>query len=84
VRFTKKGDTLYAFIMVWPESRNAVIKSLAAGSPLLDGRKVEHVSMLGHWWGLKWTQDENALNVQLPADPPCASAITLKIRGVTG
>ena len=82
VRFTKKGDTLYAFIMVWPESHSAVIKSLAAHSPLIDGRKVEHVSLLGHWGRLVWTQDENGLNVKLPATPPCASAITLKIKGV--
>jgi alpha-L-fucosidase len=82
VRFTKKGDTLYAFIMVWPESRNAVIKSLATNSPLIDGRKVAHVSLLGHWGRLAFTQDENGLNVKLPATPPSASAVTLKIKGV--
>jgi alpha-L-fucosidase len=81
-RFTKKGDTLYAFLMVWPESRSAVIKSLATHSPLVDGRKVAHVSLLGHWGRLKWTQDENGLNVQLPATPPSASAVTLKIKGI--
>jgi alpha-L-fucosidase len=82
VRFTKKGDTLYAFIMVWPESRSAVIKSLATNSPHIDGRKVAHVSLLGHWGRLKWTQDEQGLNVKLPATPPSASAVTLKIKGV--
>jgi len=82
VRFTQKGDTLYAFIMVWPESRKVVIKSLATTSPLIDGRKVEHVSLLGHWRGLKYTQDENGLVVQLPDAPPRASAVTLKIKGV--
>jgi alpha-L-fucosidase len=86
IRFTTKGDTLYAFIMAWPESRSTVIKSLALNSPQIDGRKVSHVSLLGHWgglWGgLKWTQDENGLNVQLPAKAPCASAVTLKIKGV--
>jgi alpha-L-fucosidase len=82
VRFTKKGDTLYAFIMVWPETRSAVIKSLATSSPLIDGRKVAHVSLLGHWGRLKWTQDEQGLNVKLPATPPSTSAVTLKIKGV--
>jgi alpha-L-fucosidase len=85
-RFTTRGDTLYAFIMAWPESRSAVIKSLATNSPQMDGRKVTHVSLLGHWGGLfggiKWTQDENGLNVKLPATPPSASAVTLKIKGV--
>jgi len=82
VRFTQKGDTLYAFIMVWPESRKVVIKSLATTSPLIDGRKVAHVSLLGHWLGLKYTQDENGLAVELPDHPPSASAVTLKIKGV--
>jgi alpha-L-fucosidase len=82
VRFTKKADTLYAFIMVWPESRNAVIKSLALNSPQIDGRKVTHVSLLGHWRKLAFTQDENGLHVKLPATPPSTSAVTLKIKGV--
>ena len=82
VRFTKKGDTLYAFLMVWPEARNAVIKSLALNSPHIDGRKVKHVSLLGHWSKLAFTQDEQGLNVKLPATPPSASAVTLKIKGV--
>jgi alpha-L-fucosidase len=82
IRFTTKGDSLYAFIMAWPDSRSVVIKSLATNSPQLAGRKIEHVSLLGHWLGLKWTQDENGLNVKLPATPPSASAVTLKIKGV--
>jgi alpha-L-fucosidase len=77
-----KGDTLYAFVMDWPESRNALIKSLATSSPQLDGRKVAHVSLLGHGGKIEWTQDENGLNVKLPAEPPSASAVTLKIKGV--
>jgi hypothetical protein len=32
---------------------------------------------------LEWTQDEQGLNVKLPAEPPCASAVALKIQGVT-
>jgi alpha-L-fucosidase len=48
VRFTTKGNSLYAFIMAWPESRSAVIKSLATSSPQMDGRKVAKVSLLGH------------------------------------
>jgi alpha-L-fucosidase len=83
MRFTMKGDTLYAFIMVWPESLNTVIKSLATGSPQIDnGLKVSDVSLLGYNGKLDWTQDEQGLNVKLPAEPPSASAVTLKIKGV--
>jgi alpha-L-fucosidase len=82
VRFTMKGGSLYAFIMAWPESRKAVVKSLATGSPQIDGRKVADVTLLGHGGKLKWTQDEQGLNVELPPTPPGDSAVTLKINGV--
>jgi alpha-L-fucosidase len=82
MRFTMKGDSLYAFVMVWPESRSTVIKSLVTNSPHIEGRKVSDVSLLGYGGKLVWTQDENGLNVELPATPPCASVVTLKIKGV--
>jgi alpha-L-fucosidase len=83
MRFTMKGDSLYAFVMVWPETRSTVIKSLATGSPHIDGRKVADVSLLGYGGKLEWTQDENGLTVKLPPTPPSYSAVTLKIKGVT-
>jgi alpha-L-fucosidase len=82
MRFTMKGDSLYAFIMVWPETKGSVIKSLASNSPQIDGRKVADVALLGHGGKIEWTQDEQGLNVKLPDQPPCASAVTLKIKGV--
>jgi alpha-L-fucosidase len=81
-RFTMKGDSLYAFIMVRPQTRSAVIKSLASNSPHIDGRKVARVSLLGHHGKLEWTQDEQGLNVKLPPTPPTQYAIALKIKGV--
>ena len=82
MRFTMKGDSLYAFIMVWPETKSTAIKSLAANSPQIAGRKVADVSLLGYGGKLEWSQDEQGLKIKLPDKPPCASAITLKIKGV--
>jgi alpha-L-fucosidase len=82
VRFTMKGDTLYAFLMVWPETHSALIKSLASTSPHIEGRKVADVSLLGYGGTIVWTQDEQGLNVKLPDQAPSASAVTLKIKGV--
>ncbi len=82
LRFTMKGDSLYAFVMVWPETKSAVVKSLATNSPHIAGRKVADVSLLGYGGKMQWTQDEQGLNVKLPDQPPCASAVTLKIKGV--
>jgi alpha-L-fucosidase len=68
--------------MVWPESKSAVLRSLAANSPQIGARKVAQVSLLGHGGQIEWTQDEQGLNVKLPATPPCQHAVTLKIKGV--
>jgi alpha-L-fucosidase len=81
MRFTKKGDALYAFIMVWPETGGTMVKSLGSNSPHVEG-KVTDVALMGYGGKIGWTQDEQGLNVKLPAQPPCASAVTLKIKGV--
>ncbi len=83
IRFTKKGDALYAFLMVWPDSHSAVIKSLASGSPAVGERKVAQVTLLGHHGKIDWKQDSQGLNVRLPAAPPNQHPVVLKIRGVT-
>ena len=82
IRFTTKGDALYAFVGAWPESRVAKIKSLASNSPQLAGAKVTNISLLGYDGKLTWTQDEQALSVNLPAKPPSQHAVTLKISGL--
>ncbi len=82
VRFTTKGDTLYAFVMAWPESRKALVKSLATGSPQVAGAKVTAVSLLGYEGRVEWSQDDRGLSVTLPQKPPSEHAVTLKIQGV--
>jgi alpha-L-fucosidase len=81
IRFTTKGDTLYAFVMDIPASRATLIKGLASTSPHLDGRKLADVSLLGHSGKLVWTQDTQGLSVKLPDPLPSPNPITLKIRG---
>ena len=79
VRFTKKGNTLYAFVMGWPD-RETSIPLLAQGGKLGVGR-IRNVELLGHKGRVAFTQDEGGLKVQMPAEKPCDHAITLKIAG---
>ena len=54
VRFTTKGETLFAFIMGWPQ-KLALIKPLATSRPL-SPPKVQNVELLGYkgnWSGHK-------------------------------
>jgi alpha-L-fucosidase len=82
VRFTTKGDALYAFVGAWPESRVARIKSLGTGSPQVAGAKVQAVKLLGYDGPLTYTQDEQGLAVNLPEKAPSEHAVTLKIQGI--
>jgi alpha-L-fucosidase len=71
IRFTTKGNTLYAFVMGWPE-KEATIPSLAR-------TPIRNVELLGHKAKVTWTQTEAGLNVQMPSEKPSDHAITLKI-----
>ena len=62
-RFTKKGNTLYAFMMRAPENRVAVVKSL------LESEKVETVRLLGGG-SLPFQQAFGTLTVKLPCKLP--------------
>jgi alpha-L-fucosidase len=77
VRFTTKGDTLYAIIMGAPT--NAVnIKSLGSSAKLLD-KPVSQVTLLGCAEMLKWSQTANALVVEGVQSQPGNFAVVLKI-----
>ena len=77
VRFTTKGDTLYAFVMGWPE-KQAFVRPLATSSKL-SPPKVRNVELLGYGGKLDWAQDEQGLMVMMPEQKPCEHAISLKI-----
>ena len=77
-RFTAKGDTVYAFMMGWPESGKATIKSLAQGSENFP-KEVAKVELLGAGGPLTFTRDASGLVVNLPEKKPNEYAYALKI-----
>ena len=79
VRFTKKGSTLYAFVMGWPE-KQALVPELAPGGAQVVG-KIQNVQLLGFPGQVKWSQGADGLRVEMPASRPSDHAITLKIIG---
>lgn len=80
IRFTRKGDILYAIVMDWPGER-AVISSLAVGSPDLPAGEITKVELLGAPAPLEFTQNAEGLLVSMPAKKPCDYAFVLKITG---
>ena len=47
IRFTQKGDKLYAIMMAWPQAGEVTIKSLGTESEHAAGMDIKGVSLLG-------------------------------------
>lgn len=72
IRFTTKGDTLFAISLEWPES-DVTIKSI--GTDL----KVADVELLGAAEKPQWKQTAEGLQVKYPVEKPSDFAHALKI-----
>ncbi len=77
VRFTTKGSTLYAFVMGWPDNKEASIPALALGGKN-DVAKIRNVELLGYG-KVTWTQDASSFKAKMPDRKPSEHAVTLKI-----
>ena len=83
IRFTTKGDTLYAIALAWPEDKKLVIKSLATESPHYRG-EISRVGLVGSEPNLVYLRTAEGLTVTLPEKPPCDYAYVLKINPLGG
>jgi alpha-L-fucosidase len=77
IRFTTKGNTLYAFCLGKPET-DVMIKSLAKSSKLT-GKGIASVAMIGSKEKLGWKQTSDALVIKKPINMPAWQVIGFKI-----
>jgi len=80
IRFTTKGETLYAFALGWPPDGQLVIKSLAEPAEG-GGNKISRIELLGHEGRLQFTQTTNSLLVAMPPQKVSDIACGLRITG---
>ena len=78
IRFTSKGDTLYAIAMAWPGDGQLAIKSLASGGAG-DAVTVGNVRLLGWTADVRWKRDSGGLHLTLPGNKPGEYAYVFKI-----
>ena len=77
IRFTTKGDTLYAFCMKSPVEGVRII-SLGKNSKVTD-RQVKTVTLLGSNEKISWKQEDDALVISKPSKLPDWEVSTFKI-----
>ncbi len=77
IRFTTKGDILYATVMAQPDG-DISIQSLGTAAKLYDGA-IGKVTLLGSDEAISWSQTEEALVIKTPSEIPNEIAIVFKI-----
>ena len=66
IRFTRKGNTVYAIVLGWPGENSAVTISSFGKEAVAGDLKVTGVSMLGCDARIKWRQTSDGLMVTTP------------------
>jgi alpha-L-fucosidase len=81
IRFTTRGETLYAIALAWPETGRMLIKALAEDADLYPF-PIRRVELPGSEQPISWTLDTDGLLIQLPEQKPWEYACVVKITPV--
>ena len=76
IRFTAKGDTLYAIVLAWPEGRSVTVSSLAVGSRMAE-RDIQAVKLLGCEAQVAWKRTAEGSGCHLARLPARRGSICL-------
>jgi alpha-L-fucosidase len=78
IRFTTKGEILYAMALGWPDDGKLRIRTLARGNGAYP-RDIGRIELLGHGQYLTFSREAGELQVILPEGRPNEFAYSLKI-----
>jgi alpha-L-fucosidase len=76
IRFTAKGDSLYAICMSWPEAE-VLVKTL--GKKGLADKTITGIRMLGSNEKIDWQQTDEGLKLSVPREKPGKFAFVYRI-----
>ncbi|WP_066213967.1 alpha-L-fucosidase [Flammeovirga sp. MY04] len=65
IRFTTKGNNLYAIALDWPKEDHLLVKSLGKSQNILD-KEIKSIQLLGSDAKLNYSLEEEGLKIQLP------------------
>ena len=78
VRFTTKGDILYAIVLDWPKGNEFTIHSFKEGNNLLTS-DIESIQLLGSEGNLEFNRNNKGLTIKLPKEKVGNHAFSFKI-----
>ena len=81
IRFTRKGNVIYAFVLAWPTDGKVSVKTMRKGGEHAPAaiRRLEIIGVPGGSAPLRYTQTADALEVTMPPDKPNPYAYVLRI-----
>jgi len=77
IRFTAKGDAVYAICLAWPGGKEVVVKAL--GKRALPDKSITSARMLGSSDEVNWQQSDDGLTLTVPPKAPCQHAFVYRI-----
>ena len=78
IRFTMKGDQLYATALGWPDDGVFTVETLRRGSPELE-RSIRSVELISGSNRVEWKQTSECLRIEVGGRALCAAAIAFRI-----
>ena len=79
IRYTRKGDTVYAIVLGWPGENKAITMKMFGQGKEAQNVKVTSVSMLGIKEKIKWGRQDSGLIVTTPSKKVDDLAIVFKL-----
>lgn len=78
IRFTTKGDTVYATVLNWPEDGSIKVKCMGKGSKLVT-EIIKKVELVGSDAPVEWASEDDGLNISTSGRPAVKYAAVFKI-----
>ncbi|MBN2155140.1 MAG: alpha-L-fucosidase [Candidatus Lokiarchaeota archaeon] len=78
IRFTSKGNALYAIVLGWPKNELR-IKKINPRKGLIYKNDIKSITLLGYDGKLSWEYGKKGLTIQVPEIKPCKHAFVFKI-----
>ncbi|MHC4186076.1 MAG: alpha-L-fucosidase C-terminal domain-containing protein [Planctomycetota bacterium] len=79
IRFTTKGDTVYAIQLGWPGPKHQTLLESFSRKHRLESLEIRNVTMLGSNERITWSLREDGLAVTSPTSAPHEMAVVYKI-----